>query len=204
MVNIVQVRNDAFFPSPNSKAAGRGDNKVLSSRTPTSCNSFRIASTSCIVLLLVSGLVISLVSHFPRLYSRSKSNNTKEMEEAHVQELEKTDRKEEEPNEEELKYTEPESDKCSLISDVSSSSSKSRQSIRYNKKKITRSSTFSSSSTRSCPLPTICEDEQVLVAFDDDINECPIENMVPTPPMVGNDEDSYQFYKYPTVNSMLD
>lgn len=125
------------------------------------------------------------------------------MGEAHVQELEKTDRKEEEPNEEELKYTEPESDKFSLISDVSSSCSKTRLSIRYNKKKINRSSTFSSSSTRSCPLPTICEDEQVLLAFDDDINECPRENMAPIPPMVGNDEDSYQFYKYPTVN-MLD
>ncbi|GFH43622.1 predicted protein [Chaetoceros tenuissimus] len=203
MVTIAQVRNDAFFPSPSKAAAGRGDNKFLISRTPTSCNSFHIASIACIVLLLVSGLVISLVSHFPRLYSRRKSNNSKEKGEAHVQELEKTDRKEEEPNEEELKYTEPESDKFSLISDVSSSCSKTRLSIRYNKKKINRSSTFSSSSTRSCPLPTICEDEQVLVAFDDDINECPRENMAPIPPMVGNDEDSYQFYKYPTVN-MLD
>ncbi len=202
MVTILQVRNDAFFPSP-SKAAGRGDNKVLSSRTPTSCNSFHIASTSCIVLILVSALVISLVSHFARLYSRRKCNTNKEMgEEAHIQELEKTDRKEEEPNEEELKYTEPESDKCSLISDVSSSS-KSRLSIRCNKKRMTKSSTFSSSSTRSCPLPTICEDEQVLVAFDDDIDECARENTARIPPIVGNDEESYQFYKYPTL-IMLD
>lgn len=202
MVTILQVRNDAFFPSP-SKAVGRGDNKVLSSRTPTSCNSFHIASTSCIVLILVSGLVISLVSHFARLYSRRKSNTNKEMgEEAHIQELEKTDRKEEEPNEEELKYIEPESDKCSLLSDVSSSS-KSRLSIRYNKKRMTKSSTFSSSSTRSCPLPTICEDEQVLVALDDDIDECPRENIAHIPPIMGNDEESYQFYKYPTL-IMLD
>lgn len=162
MITIVQVRSrDAFFPSP--KAAGRDKNKLLSSRTtPLFCDSssYPVASASYIVLLLVYGLVISLVCYLARLYPRRKSDMNKERGEAHLQDFEtKNDRKKEEQRNE--------SEKCSFISDLSFSG-KSRPSIRCNKRRAIsiRSNTLSSISTRSYPsLPTISEDEQVLIVL---------------------------------------